>query len=206
MASVKPGHPVALPHILCRRQVLEVPRNMEPAKKRMLQWNNMVDMITGRAFKIDPLDPFIISRKGSFKNSSPPLRDVVPISLRVTVFPSPLNCPVALLVRGLPRLGSLIAFGCERGVLLARSLLNNPARCPIRLLPDCRPMVSAHDAGSIADLPFSNVTERARLAGIKPLSPLLSGFGARNNLIHTVGVTQAGDTSNGEFIRPREND
>lgn len=190
---------VTLPHVLKRRKVLKIPRDMKAAHNFIPQRDDVVNMMAGRTGEINLFDHRIIAGEAGPLDVGLPHHDVVSVPLGVGILPSPLGLEVAIPIGNLPSLGSFVCSGGGDGIVGAESLFYFTAGRSIVLLPVSRASVSAFNAGSVVGLSLGIVTVDAGLAAVKSFEASLASLFACDD-VHQGSIQQMITIANGEFI------
>lgn len=190
---------VTLPHVLKRRKVLKIPRNMKAAHNFISQWDDVVNMMAGGTGEINLFDHRIIAGEAGLPDVGLPHHDVISVALGLGSLPSSLGLEVAIPIGSLPSLGSFVCSGSGGGVVGSESLFYFTAGRSIVLLPVSRASVSAFNAGSVAGLPLGIVPVDAGLSAVKSFEASLASLFACDD-VHQGSIQQMIRIANGEFI------
>lgn len=190
---------ITLAHILNRREVLEVPRDMQSAEQRVLQWNDVINVMPGRTGEIDLLYGFLKTGKRGACNSRLSAGNVVSIPLRVSILPSTLGLQVSFPVSCLPSLGSFIVASSKVWIVFPHALLDGASSRFISLAPFHRTDVPAPAACAVTGLAVGNVAMQAWLASEELSEPECAGFGSGNDFSHGGILSRTNVTANGAF-------
>lgn len=199
MSVIQPVNLIALSHILNRREVLQIPRDMQSAKQWMLQGYDVIDVIAGRAVEIDLLYGFIETGKSGADDASLAAGDIVSIPLRVSILPSALGLQVPLPVRRLPFLGAPVVSSSKLWIVLPHALLNGASSRFVFLAPFHSAHVSALAARTIAGLPVGDMPVNAWLASKELSEAARPRFGSGNNFLHDGMLSRADAPANDAF-------
>lgn len=190
---------VTLPHVLKRRKVLKIPRDVKAAHNFIPQWDDVVNMMAGRTGEINLFDHRIIAGEAGLPDVGLPHHDVVSVPLGVGILPSPLGLQVAFPIGSLPSFGSFVCSGGGCGVTDSGSPLDFTASRAIVLLPVSRASVSAFNTGSVYGLSLGIMPVDAKLAVVKSFEATLASLFACDD-VHEGSIQQVFRFANDEFI------
>lgn len=200
IALFRPRPLVGFPHIFFDGQVLQVPRDMQATNKRMLERDNMINLISGRAVKVDSFDFFFKAGKLRLLDIFFTFGDIIPIAFRISGLPSILSGKVLFLIRDLPSLCSFVAAKCRLAVVFATSFFNGAAGLPIIFLPLRGTACATNKAGSVACLPSRNMPVQTWLPSIVGFEASGLSLFACYDFIHRAIIHHCINNANGAFI------